>query len=213
MEKEVKLNSSNFCYKTEEASVYHVGNSKIRIFSSLEGFITEETCFKLSKVETKRILLPKPFYQEGEYVGIITNWRERDWIHSFYDSGTSLKRNLAELKEELMYLSELGFDIGEMPFYCSYYDKNHLSFDGTLKISESNLSQKELNQKNNATYQDYLRGLVYSGMSEFETDGPAVASYLYSPSESPEKRLEKALHGRKSAGYLIQEDIAKHRNK
>lgn len=213
MKKEVKLNSSTFCYKTEDASVYHVGNSKIRIFSSLEGFITEETCFKLSKVETKRILLPKPFYKDGKYVGIITRWRERDWIHSFYDSGTALKRSLTELREELMHLSELGFDIGEMPFYCSYYDKDYLSFDGILKISESNLSKKELDQKNNTIYQDYLRGLVYSGMSEFETDGSSVANYLYSPSESPEKRLEKALHGRRPAGYLIQEDIAKHRNK
>lgn len=213
MEKKIELTKSNFCYRTEHGDIYHVGGSKIHIFSSLEGFITEETCFKLSKVETARILLPKPFYQDGQYVGCVTKWREVDWIHSFYDSGTTLKKNLMNLKEELMYLSELGFDIGEMPFYCSYYDNKKLSFDGTLNMSESNLSQEQLKQKNNMAYQEYLRGLVYSGMSEFETDGSAVANYLYTNAESPEKMLEKILHGRRPAGYLIREDITKYRNK
>ena len=95
MEREVKLSAANYCYKTEYTDVYHVGKSKIHIFSSLEGFITEEHCFKLSKVETSRILLPTPVYQNGRYVGCRTKWQEKDWIYAFYNSGMSLKRNSA----------------------------------------------------------------------------------------------------------------------
>ena len=111
MEREVKLSAANYCYKTEYTDVYHVGKSKIHIFSSLEGFITEEDCFKLSKVETSRILLPTPVYQNGRYVGCRTKWQEKDWIYAFYNSGMSLKRNLIEMKEELELLSMLGYDI------------------------------------------------------------------------------------------------------
>ncbi len=213
MEKEIKLNASNFRYRTEDVDIYRVGKSKIHLFSTLEDFITEETCFKLSKVETTRILLPKPFYQNGEYIGCITKWKERDWIHAFYESGTLLRKNLIAMKEELESLSELGIDIGAMPFYCSYYDRNVLSFDGTLKLKESNLSKEDLKKKNQLAYQEYIRSLVYNGMSEFVADGNAVEEYLYSRQEDPVKRLEKALHGRGSAGYLIHEDVVKHRNK
>lgn len=210
MKKEIELSESNFCYRTEETDVYRVGNSKIHLFSTLEGFITEETCFKLSKVETTRILLPRPFYQNGEYVGCRTKWNDRDWITAFYGSGITLKNNLIAMREELEYLTELGIDMVSMPFYCSYYDRNILSFDGTIKIKESNLPLEELKQKNNNLYQEYIRDLVYSGMSDFVTDEKAVVEYLYS-SEDLERRLENVLQKRKPAGILIQEDIMRNR--
>jgi len=144
MEREVKLSAANYCYKTEYTDVYHVGKSKIHIFSSLEGFITEEDCFKLSKVETSRILLPTPVYQNGRYVGCRTKWQEKDWIYAFYNSGMSLKRNLIEMKEELELLSMLWYDIVDMPFYYSHYDRSILTFDGTFRIRKSDLEKEEL---------------------------------------------------------------------
>ena len=77
MKKEIKLTETDLCYRNDDADVYRVGNSKIHLFSSLEGFITEEDCFKLSKVETSRILLPTPVYQNGRYVGCRTKWQEK----------------------------------------------------------------------------------------------------------------------------------------
>ncbi len=207
MEREVKLSAANYCYKTEYTDVYHVGKSKIHIFSSLEGFITEEDCFKLSKVETSRILLPTPVYQNGRYVGCRTKWQEKDWIYAFYNSGMSLKRNLIEMKEELELLSMLGYDIVDMPFYYSHYDRSILTFDGTFRIRKSDLEKEELERRNKIAYQEYLRNLVYNGMSEFEADPNDVVEYLYSQEESVEKRLEKALHSKRPAGNLIRDDI------
>ncbi len=209
MEREVKLNATNYCYKTEYTDVYHVGKSKIHIFSSLEGFITEETCFKLSKVETSRILLPSPVYQNGKYVGCKTKWQDKDWIFAFYNSGISLKRDLIEMKEELQLLSMLGYDIVDMPFYYSHYDKNILTFDGTFRIRKSSLESQELERRNKMAYQEYLRNLVYNGMSEFDVDPNAVIEYLYSKENPIEKRLEKALHGKMPAGSLIRDDITR----
>ncbi len=212
MEKKIELTNSDFCYRTEHGDIYHVGHSKIHIFSTLEGFITEETCFKLSKVETTRFLLPKPFYQNGEYVGCSTKWKENDWIHAFYAQGTTLRHNLMIMKEEILLLSELGYDIGEMPFYYSNYDQGRLTFDGSFKMSESSLPQNELERKNDYTYQEYLKGLVYNGMSEFETDSYAVSRYLTSSQEQFDKKLEKVLQGRRPAGNLIRDDIEKSRH-
>ena len=117
------------------------------------------------------------------------------------------------MKEELDLLTGLGYDIGEMPFYCSNFDNGRLTFDGTLKITESSLSKEELQRKNDITYQEYLRNLVYNGMSEFGSEPNAVLEYLYSQDEPTEKRLEKALKGRRCAGYLIHDDIVRSKNK
>lgn len=213
MEKEIQLTETNYCYGTDTTGVYHVGNFKIHLFSSLEGFITEETCFKLSKVETTRILLPKPFYQNGIYAGCMTEWKDSDWIYAFYNDGIILRSNLLAMREDLDLLTQLGYDIGEMPFYCSHFENGQLSFDGTLKIQKSSLPAEDLARKNDITYQEYLRNLVYNGMSEFESESNAVVEYLYSQGESTEKKLVKALNGRRNAGYLIHDDIVRSRNK
>lgn len=213
MEKEIKLTESNFCYRNETEDVYHVGNFKIRLFSTLEGFITEQTCFRLSKVETTRILVPKPVYQNGRYVGCKTKWKDKDWIYSFYGKGNELRNNLLEMKEEIEMLSRLGIDLGNMPFYYSYYGKEGLTFDGTFRMQESNMKLDELRRMNQFAYQDYLRGLVYNGLSEFEVDPEMVANYLYEPGETIDKRLIKALDGKKQAGQLIREDIYRNKNK
>lgn len=207
--KETKLKETNFCYRTEEADIYHVGSSKIHIFSSLEGFITEETCFKLSKVETSRILLPSPFYQDGKYVGCKTKWSDSDWIYAFYGSGITLKNCLIKMKEEILLLTELGYDLGSMPFYYSHFDRNRLTFDGTTKIRESDLKSEDLARKNINIYREYLRSLVYNSMSEFDAEPNAVIEYLYEKEEPIESRLEKALRKKETAGFLIRDDIDK----
>lgn len=213
MEKEIKLTETNFCYRNEDEAVYHVGNYKIHLFSTLEGFTTEQTCFRLSKVETTRILVPRPVYQNGKYVGCKTKWKDKDWIYSFYGKGSLLKNNLLEMKEEIEMLSGLGIDLGNMPFYYSHYDKDGLTFDGTFRMQESDMEKDELKRMNQFAYQDYLRGLVYNGLSEFEVDPELVTQYLYEPGEAIDKRLIKVLDGRKPAGQLIREDIYRNKNK
>jgi len=45
------------------------------------------------------------------------------------------------------------------------------------------LEKEELERRNKIAYQEYLRNLVYNGMSEFEADPNDVVEYLYSQEE------------------------------
>lgn len=206
--KEIKLDDTNFQYHSEDAAVYRVGNDRIRLFSTLEGFITEDVCFKLSKVETERILLPKyPVYQEGEYCGCATPWRDKDWIQSFYKDGFSLKDSLIRIKQDLRMLSALGYDMVDMPYYCSNGDRGILTFDGAIRILESRLEKQALWNHNYLLFQDYLRGLIYNAMGEFGVEPDFVVQYLYPKEEKIDERVFAILDSKRSAGYLIRDDI------
>ncbi len=208
MKRELKLNANQFCYSTFDMEIYRVGKDKIYIFPQIEDFLKESTCLKLTSLVTSQILLPKyAVYQEGKYSGFAVRWRNGDWISSFGGQGQHLKASLQKMKEELLYLSSLGYDMVDMPFYCSHSNGRELTFDGVYVIEESSLELEKLKQKNLELFEEYLKDLVYNGMSEFGTEAEVVVKYLYEDKTPIYDRLLGALEDHKMAGSSIKEKI------
>ncbi len=199
---------SNHFWHEQDVSVYHVGKDKIRLFSTIDDFVSEKVCIALSKLETKALLLPRyPVYEKETYVGCATKWKEEDWIFCFMGKGRTLKRSLEQMREELLYLTHLGYDIGQMPYYCSYTDGRRLVFDGTYRIRKSSLSEQELEQRNNAFFLEYIRSLVYNGMSEFTADSELVYDYLHQDQMDLFAELQTVLDKNDMASLLIKEEM------
>ena len=208
MKKNIVLETTDFCYHTPDLDVYHIWNHRIRIFQKVKEFISENTCLQVSKIETKSILLPRyPIYRDGVYCGIATKWKTGDWISSFGYNERFLKQSLMKMKEEILYLSHLGYDLVDMPFYCSFSNGRDLTFDGAYHLRESSLTEEALEKKNNDLFDGYLCDLIYNAMSEFGMESDVVITYLCEMEGTSYENLLSILKEGKPAGYRIKEDI------
>ncbi len=210
MRKDLKLDATNFCYHSSDMDVYKVGTDRIRIFSTTDRFISESTCLKVSEISTQALLLPRyPVYQDGVYCGCATDWKKGDWISSFASKSIYLKRSLMRMRDEIVYLSSLGYDLVNMPFYCSFSNGRELTFDGTYYIQESPIPQEQLEKQNCDLLDEYISDLVYNAMSEFAIDSDLVCTYLYKQDRSSYNRIMEALTEGETdfAGNAIKKDI------
>ena len=205
--KEIVLSNDAIIGDEYGNTIYNVGKYRIKLFASLTTSISHDTCLKLSKLKTKRIILPSyPVYEDGQYCGCAYENLEDDWIESFYGKGVHLKESLRIMRDEIMLLSNMGYDLNQMLSHKSSGTFSALKFYGTDSIRESDLQPQKLIQKNLAIFHEYLRNLVYNGMSEFGVEADEVLRYIYM--EKPiTQTLDEALNGDDSAGNLIREDI------
>ena len=208
--KVIVLDPNTAVYDANQNTVYSVGHYKIKLFSSLEDSISERNCLRLSKVKTKRIILPQyPVYHDEKYCGCAYERLESDdWIDSFFGKGIYLRESIMIMKEEIIALSQMGIDFVEMPSFKSSGDFSKLVYYGTDNIRDSELSPQATIQKNLRLFHEYLYNLVYNGMSEFKLEPNDVLSYLDN-SRPITTTLETVLKQEGFAGALIEEDIKK----
>lgn len=206
--KEIVLDPNTAVYDANQNTVFSVGHYKIKLFSSLEDSISEHNCMRLSKIKTTRIMLPQaPVYHDGEYCGCAyEGFNGEDWIDIFFGRGVDFRESLLIMKDEIITLSQKGFDLVEMLSYESRANHKKILFYGTTKIKESTLSPQATIQKNLRLFHQYLDNLVYNGMSEFCVEPNEVMSYL-SHSRPITTTLERTLNSEEQAGLLIEQDI------
>lgn len=206
--KEIVLDPNTAVYDVNQNTIYSVGHYKIKLFSSLEDSISEQNCLRLSKVKTKRIILPQyPVYHDEEYCGCAYERLESDdWIDCFFGKGIYLRESIMIMKEEIVALSQMGIDFVEMPSFLSSGDFSKLVYYGTDKIQDSELTPQATIQKNLRLFHEYLYNLVYNGMSEFKLEPNDVLTYL-DQSRPITTTLENVLKQDGYAGALIEEDI------
>lgn len=207
-EKEVVLDVNTAHQDEYHNIIYNQGGYRIVIFSSLYNSISEQNCLKLAPVKTTRILLPKhPVYKNGVYCGCAYPEVEKDWIHAFWGKGSDLRKSFRIMKDEILELSQMGFDLVSMPSYKSGGDFGKITFYGTDCIQKSEMPTQTIIRKNLQSYHDYLKDLVYNGMSEWDNIAPEE-SYQYVTFNNPiTTTLDKALDGDDIAGNLIAKDI------
>ena len=205
--KEIVLDDDTMMSDGYGNTIYSIGKYRIKLFASLTTSISHDSCLKLSKLKTKRIILPSyPIYNDGKYCGCAYENLENDWIDSFYGKGIDLKESLKIMRDEIMLLSNMGYDFNQMLSHRSSGTLKALKFYGTDTIQESDLPLQRLIQKNLALFYEYLRNLVYNGMSEFDVEADDVLRYIYMQ-QPITQTLDEALNGDGSAGNLIREDI------
>lgn len=206
--KEIVLDSSAAYHDEYHNVIYSQDGYRIIIFASLSNSISEQNCLKLAPVKTTRIILPKyPVYEDGEYCGCAYPEVEKDWIQAFFGKGSDLRKSFRLMKDEILELSQMGFDLGSMPSYKSSGDFGKLAFYGTDSIRTSKTTAHMTIKKNLQLYHEYLKDLVYNGMSEWDNIAPEE-SYQYVTYSNPiTTTLDKALDGDDIAGNLIAKDI------
>lgn len=208
--KEIVLDPNTAVYDINQNTVFNVGHYKIKLFSSIEDSISEQNCLRLSKVKTKRIILPQyPVYHGKTYCGCAYEKLENDdWIDCFFGKGIYLSESIKIMMDEIIMLSQMGLDLVEMPSFESSGDFRKLLFYGTYRIQDSSLTQQQTIQKNLSLFHEYLYNLVYNGMSEFQVESNAVLRYLENGNDLTTK-LNNALNQDGFAGALIAKDIKK----
>lgn len=208
--KEIVLDPNTAVYDVNQNTVYSVGHYKIKLFSSIEDSISERNCLRLSKIKTKRIILPQhPVYHDEEYCGCAYKRLDSDdWIDCFFGQGIYLRESIMLMKEEIIALSQMGIDLVDMPSFRSCGDFSKLLYYGTDNIKDSSLTPQVTIQKNLRLFHQYLSDLVYNGMSEFSIDPSIVVEYL-NMSRPITTTLENVLNQEGFAGALIEEDIKK----
>ena len=207
-EKEVVLDHNTAHHDECHNIIYSQDGYRIVIFNSLSNSISEQSCLKLAPVKTTRIILPKdPVYKDGVYCGCAYPEVEQDWIQSFFGKGKDLRRSFRIMKDEILELSQMGFDLVSMPSYKSSGDVGKITFYGTDRIQESAIPTQMTIRKNFQLFHEYLKDLVYNGMSEWDNISPEE-SYQYVTYNNPiTTTLDNALNGNEAAGYLISQDI------
>ena len=207
--KEIVLDPNKAIIDINQNATYRVGHYKIKLFSSVEDAITEESCLKLSKVETKRIILPKyPVYRGEEYCGCAYDSVDNDWIDCFFGKGIYLRESIIDMKADIIKLSQMGYDLVKMPTVLSCGDFRKLVYYGTDRIQESNMTPQEIIQKNLGLFHEYLYNLVYYGMYEFKIAPNDIVYYL-TQAKPITTTLETVLKQDGIAGDLILADIKK----
>ena len=206
--KEVVLDPSTSCHDEYHNIIYSQDGYRIIIFDSLSNSISEQNCLKLAPVKTTRILLPKyPVYEDGVYCGCAYPEVKGDWIQAFFGKGSDLRKSFRIMKDEILGLSQMGIDLGSMPSYKSSGDFGRITFYGTHSIKDSEMATQATIQKNLRLYHEYLKDLVYNGMSEWDNISPEEC-YQYVTFNNPiTTTLDNALNDEGVAGDLIAKDI------
>ena len=205
---EVVLDSSTAHHDEYHNIIYSQYGYRIVIFASLSNSISEQNCLKLAPVKTTRIILPKyPVYEDGVYCGCAYPEVEHDWIQAFFGKGQDLRKSFRIMKNEILELSQMGLDLVSMPSYKSSGTLSKLTFYGTDSIQDSKMASQATIRKNLQLYHEYLKDLVYNGMSEWDNISPEESYYYVTHNNPITTTLDKALDGDEVAGYLISKDI------
>lgn len=209
-EKKVALDSNAAYHDEYHNIIYSQDGYRIIIFASLSNSLSEQNCLKLAPLKTTRIILPKyPVYKDGIYCGCAYKLEEHDWIQAFFGKGKDLRKSFRLMKEDIFEISHMGFSLTSMSSYKSSGDFGKIVFFGTDNLKESEEPTQTLIQKNLRLYHEYLKDLVYNGMSEWDNISNDEAYDYVTYSNPITTTLDNALNSDDIAGKLIAEDIKK----
>ncbi len=207
---DIKEQELDFRCMESLAMVYHFQNYKLRIYPSSQNFISEQTCFALSKIHTQVLVLPQPAYQNGKYIGCVTPWEEGDWTLLFGLPAKHFRANIHAMRKEVETLSRKRYRLCQMPIQATYMKDGQLHYDGTYYIEKTHQPLTTIIRENREVLGYYLKELIYMGMSRYDVDYDAIVCYLHQVYEEDEtfaRLLEHVFKQPVSASAAIKNDM------